>query len=156
MKRLNRCSRSKGFTLIELMITITIVAILVAMAVPAYSDYTIRSKVIECINKAAVAKVSLSEYRQTLGDWPPDMSQAGLTTAGNSKYCTAFINYVAGTGEFTIDVNEAAIDGALTADSIAPVMKPTATSSGQVHWTCMKGTTSAANLKYLPATCRES
>ena len=35
----------KGFTLIELMIVIAIVAILVALAVPAYQDYTIRAKV---------------------------------------------------------------------------------------------------------------
>ena len=58
---------SKGFTLIEIMIAIAIVAILVAMAVPAYHDYTIRSKITECINSAAVPKVTFSEYKQTLG-----------------------------------------------------------------------------------------
>ena len=42
-----------GFTLIELLITITVLAILSALAVPAYSDYTIRSKITECINGAA-------------------------------------------------------------------------------------------------------
>ena len=43
----------QGFTLIELMIVIAIVAILVALAVPAYKDYTVRTKVAECINGAA-------------------------------------------------------------------------------------------------------
>ena len=57
----------KGFTLIELMIVIAIVAILVALAVPAYQDYTIRAKVGECINNGAVAKLSISEYRETTG-----------------------------------------------------------------------------------------
>jgi prepilin-type N-terminal cleavage/methylation domain-containing protein len=55
---------ARGFTLIELMIAISIVAILVAFAVPAYQDYTVRSKVAECINGAAVAKVQIAEYRQ--------------------------------------------------------------------------------------------
>ena len=54
---------SKGFTLIELMIAIAIVAILLVMAVPAYQDYTIRSKIAECVNGAAVPKVAISEYR---------------------------------------------------------------------------------------------
>ena len=43
-------SVSRGFTLIELMLVIAIVAILVAMAVPAYQNYTVRSKIAECIN----------------------------------------------------------------------------------------------------------
>ena len=49
------------------MITVAIVALLVALAVPAYKDYTIRSKVAECVNGAAVAKVQVSEFRQSLG-----------------------------------------------------------------------------------------
>jgi prepilin-type N-terminal cleavage/methylation domain-containing protein len=49
---------SKGFTLIELMIVIAIVAILVALAVPTYNDYTVRAKVGECINGAAVPKLA--------------------------------------------------------------------------------------------------
>ncbi len=44
MKNMRR-NIQQGFTLIELMIVIAIVAILVALAVPAYQDYTIRAKV---------------------------------------------------------------------------------------------------------------
>ncbi|MBT8053088.1 MAG: prepilin-type N-terminal cleavage/methylation domain-containing protein, partial [Gammaproteobacteria bacterium] len=43
---------SKGFTLIELMIVIAIVAILLALALPAYQDYTIRAKVTEGLSVA--------------------------------------------------------------------------------------------------------
>ena len=78
MYRFKHTQFIRGFTLIELMIVIGIVAILVALAVPAYNDYTIRSKVAECINGAAVAKIGVSEYRQTLGAWPPSMEEAGL------------------------------------------------------------------------------
>ena len=103
-------SVARGFTLIELMIVIAIIAILVAMAVPAYQNYTVRTKIAECINGAAVGKVGVSEYRQTLGAWPPTLEDAGLQVSGISRYCTALNNYQAGTGAFTIDVDEAAID----------------------------------------------
>ena len=145
---------SKGFTLIELMIAIAIIAILVAMAVPAYRDYTVRSKIGECVNGAAVAKVSISEYRQTLGAWPSDLVTAGLTVAGMSHYCTALNNYQPTTGAFTIDINEAEIDSTLTVDSISPVMTPTSTLSNIINWKCSKGTTLAGSVKYLPPTCR--
>lgn len=145
----------KGFTLIELMIVIAIVAILVALAVPAYKDYTIRTKVGECVNGAAVPKLSISEYRESSSPtaWPADTDAAGLTDpAGVSQYCSGFTGYVPGTGEFQIDVDETAV-GASTG-LIQPRLKPTDSAQGGVNWSCSQGSTVAASIKYLPSTCR--
>ncbi len=60
----------QGFTLIELMIVVAIIGILAAIAIPAYQDYTIRSKVTELINAAGVCKTSVAEYYQSLGVLP--------------------------------------------------------------------------------------
>ena len=86
--------RLNGFTLIELMIVVAIMAILVALAVPAYQNYTIRAKVTECITDAAPVKITLSEYRMTTGYWPGSMEIAGIANDPNSnisEYCARFL-----------------------------------------------------------------
>ncbi len=140
--------------MIELMIVLGIIAILVAIAVPAYNDYTVRSKVAECVNGAAVAKLTISEYRQTLGAWPPDLEDAGLVLSGTSHYCAGLDNYQASTGAFAIDVDEGAIQPGLPATR-------TCTNAlydigGVINWVCSRGTTDEDDLKYLPSTCRSA
>lgn len=153
MNRLNKGSHIKGFTLIELMIVVAIVAILVALAVPAYKDYTIRSKIAECVNGAAVAKIQVSEYRQALGIWPISDVEAGIDTpSGDSRFCVGFINYDGATGAFEIDIDEAAIATGL--GDIAPVYTPTDRPNNIIDWRCSRGSTSTEEVKYLPGPCR--
>jgi type IV pilus assembly protein PilA len=157
-----RSNMQQGFTLIELMIVIAIVAILVALAVPAYQDYTIRAKVAECINNGAVPKLSISEFRETVGNYPVDSAQAGIgTQTGNTQFCTA-TSYTGGslTGIFQVNIDETAVDAAIAAGGIieavmTPTPSATVTAAG-IDWSCTRGTTPAAHYKYLPSTCRTS
>ena len=77
--------RQHGFTLIELMIVVAIIGILAAIAIPAYQDYTVRSKVTELVNAAGVCKTSVAEYYQAKGAMPPDITVAGCSNVGTAN-----------------------------------------------------------------------
>jgi type IV pilus assembly protein PilE len=55
---------SQGFTLIELMITVAIIGILAAIALPAYSDYVIRGKLATMTNALIATRVKMEQYYQ--------------------------------------------------------------------------------------------
>lgn len=59
-----RVSREAGFTLIEIMITVAIVAILSMVAVPAYQEYVLRGRIPEATSGLATRQVRLEQWFQ--------------------------------------------------------------------------------------------
>jgi type IV pilus assembly protein PilA len=73
-----RYPASRGFTLIELMLTITIVGILTAVALVQYQQYTTRIKVMEGLALAGPVKLAIAEYHDTQGQMPASIDWLAL------------------------------------------------------------------------------
>ena len=69
----------KGFTLIELMIVVAILGILAAIAIPAYQDYVVRSKMAEPVAALAACKTSVAEYASVKALYPANAAAAGCS-----------------------------------------------------------------------------
>ncbi len=81
---------TRGFTLIELMIVVAIIATLLSLAIPAYRDYTIRARVGEGVTVAASAKAAVSETCQTNPGVVPTNSSTGWSFS-SSTYVTSVV-----------------------------------------------------------------
>jgi type IV pilus assembly protein PilA len=144
-------SDQQGFTLIELMIVVAIIGILAAIAIPAYQDYTIRSKVVEGLTLAMDAK-----SRVQVGYSENDM--AGVT-AELASFVFAPTKYVANlviapTGVITVTFNGAVIPqiGGRTV-VLTPSIGNVALAAGQtgdIDWACASATTDTAFARGLP------
>lgn len=143
---MNRTSQ-KGFTLIELMIVIAILGILIAIALPAYQDYSIRAKNSECLSIAASPKMAISENFQTSPTgttWPASFSAAGYNPTATG-YCAAADSYDAATGAFNIPSSG-------TGGEITFTFTPTTAGSAAIEWDC--SIAAGDNPAHAPSECR--
>lgn len=74
---------TQGFTLIELIIVVAIIAVLAAMAMPVYQEYIVRSQVAEGLSVTQGAKSGMTEQFSNRGTFPADNAEAGLVSPGS-------------------------------------------------------------------------
>lgn len=136
----------RGFTLIELMIVVAIIAILAAIAIPAYQDYTIRSQLTEGLSLATGAKSAIWDFTADKGYFPPNNTSAGL--ASPVSIAGSYVASVTVTNGLVKMVYGNRANTALGSKTLN--LSPR-TSSGAITWSCKS---SDINSKYMPTTCR--
>ncbi len=144
----------QGFTLIELMIVVAIIGILAAVALPAYQDYTSRTKVTEPVSLLSGLKIDVADYYTSKGTLP---DLADLTGYAGPKVTD---------GKFTTSIGDGTADGIYMATMRAAVganinnatvqISFYTDSNGLLKHVCGgRGHASAIPDKYLPADCRD-
>lgn len=71
---------ARGFTLIEVMVVVAIVAILASVAVPAYTQYIRRGAMQEAFSNLSAQRIRLEQYYQDNRSYSP----AGANTCGTA------------------------------------------------------------------------
>lgn len=144
----------KGFTLIELMIVVAIIAILAAIAIPLYLNYTAKAESSEAITLMDGAKTAVVSYYNETGAFPTGNGSAGIANYGsiNGRYVSV-VGIDGGSGHrgviAAIFKNGTSVVKPLRGQYL--ILSPSAV-GGSVTWTCK--VTAPAMYKYVPTTCR--
>ncbi|WP_296806278.1 pilin [Thiocapsa sp.] len=137
-------SAQKGFNLIELMIVVAVIGILAAVAVPAYRDYSIRSKVSEALGMASSLKASVVEQAAN-GGLASLSGNIGVDSSQVSRYVADLAVGDRGVISVTTRNTGATVDPEL---QLVP-----SENGGGITWSCLK--TSETLASQVPPNCRD-
>ena len=137
--------RQKGFTLIELMVVVAIIAVLSAIALPAYQDYVVRAQVAEGISLSNGARMAIAVYYGDNGEFPADNATAGLAPPGSivGNYTESVT--IDGAGNISV-----LFGGRANAKLQGKALSVRATDNGgSLRWSC-----GGLDSRYVPSICR--
>lgn len=166
-------SMQKGFTLIELMIVVAIIGILAAVALPAYQDYTARSRLSEAVVYAGSLKATVGECMISNGGnqaakvaacdtltevgLPSTLGTAGADPVPMVDFVTVAANGTTGVDIFLTPEWVTAGANDVTTTTARMRMRGTPNANGSVTWECATDTATDANAaKYMPQECRNA
>jgi len=143
--------RARGFTLLELMIVIAVIAILAAIALPSYQDYITRATFAEAQGSLADLRVKMEQYYQdnrrystTTGGGTCGIPGGNTPTAPNARYftysCVPGTNTATGDQSYVVTATGVAAQGT---DGILFTIN-----QDQARTTTVNGGTSMANKGY--------
>lgn len=158
----------KGFTLIEMMIAVTIVGILAAVAIPTYQNYVIRAQLTEGLSLASAVQSDVGYYYTTKGSWPTRMLGPAPGLGYESRPSGKYVVFI------DVDHGTVIIKYGNQASRVITVwneldLRPRLTQSGNVIWICGKQAAptnvtdpevpstidnTSIPLQYLPSSCK--
>jgi type IV pilus assembly protein PilA len=147
---MSRQRSSAGFTLIELMIVVAIIAILAAIAIPAYQNYLIRAQVSEGMVLASGAKAAVWDFVSNTGRYPSNNKSAGMVSS--SSISGKYVSSVDVTGgKITVLFQGPAANSHISVGGKNVILSPIDL-GGSIDWTCKPST---IDPRYLPSACRK-